>query len=460
MIVRNAHATGEPGVCYIDRVNEDNPIPCLGKIEATNPCGEQPLLPFEACTLGSINVAKFVNTGDSKADLDWSGLAKTVSLAVRFLDDTIDASNYPITDTARLAQANRKIGLGIMGFADAIILLGIRYDSKNAVSFASKLCSFIQKQAHQANQELARERGCFPNWEGSVWDKKHHRPVRNAAVTTIAPTGSISLIAGCNGGIEPIFSIVSKRKTLDDREFVQLSPVVEKLGVEGRWLSDSVRNSLSQGVSLKDIAEMPKGLAEILVTAHETSPEWHVCIQAAFQKHVYNAVSKTVNLPFRATVRVIDRVYRLAFQLGCKGITVYRDGSRNNQVITTGGKIDMSPYRKLTPIPRPYRTQGETFKFRTGCETLFVTVNSDDQGLCEVFANLGKAGGCAAQTEATCRTISISLRSGVDPKELIEQLKNIRCPSTMVRKKTNKDIKRVSCADAIAAAMEEAWGEN
>jgi len=459
-IVFNAHATGEPGICFIDKINEDNPMPNLGRIEATNPCGEQPLLPYEACTLGSINLGKSVTFTSGNANVDWSRLAETVRLAVRLLDNTIDISHYPISDTVQLARANRKIGLGAMGFADILILLGIKYDSEKAVDFAEKLARFVQKHAHDASEELAKERGTFPNWEGSIWDTKYHRRMRNAACTTIAPTGSISIIAGCSSGIEPIFSINSKRKVLDGQKFMLLHPLVEDLGIKEGWLSARIRKLLGQGIPPRDIPEIPRKLAGVLLTAHEVSPEWHVRIQAAFQKHTDNAVSKTVNLPLGATVEDVHRIFRLAYELGCKGITVYRDTAREGQVIRATGSSGGIRAGKLGPRPRPRKTAGETIKFRTGCGTLFVTVNKDEYGICEAFASLGKSGGCAAQTEATCRAISIGLRSGINPEELIEQLRNIRCLSTVSRRKSNKDITVVSCADAIAAAIEESLHHN
>ena len=456
MVAANAHATGEPGLCLIDRVNEDNPTPNLGKIEATNPCGEQPLLSYEACDLGSIVVARFVT--EDATDLDWGSLARTVELGVKFLDDVIDVSCWPVPEIREITLGNRKIGLGIMGFADALILLGIRYDSEEAIAMAEKLASFVQEHAHEASEKLAAERGKFPNWAGSTWDTKCNRPMRNATSTTIAPTGSIGIIAGCNGGIEPIFSIVSKRNILDGEEFVQLPQVVEDLGAGEGWLSDRVRGLLNDGVSPKDIPEIPRRLADALVTAHEISPEWHVRIQAAFQKYTDNAVSKTVNLTSDATIGDVDKTFRLAYELGCKGITVYRDDARPHQAITVPHKTAHSRERArmISPRPRVHRTKGETTKFRMGCGTLFVTVNKDDNGLCEVFANLGKAGGCPSQSEATCRVVSAALRSGVDPKVLVEQLKNIRCPSTAARRRTTEDIDVLSCPDAIAKAIEGA----
>jgi len=453
IIVRNAWATGEPGVCFIDRVNRDNPTPQIAKIEATNPCGEQPLLPYESCNLGSINISKFVNR--DRTDLDWEGLADAVKLGVRFLDNVIDVNHYPISEIQHITLGNRKIGLGIMGFADTLVLLDIRYDSAEAVEFAQRIASFIQEHAHQASENLAKERGCFPNWQGSTWDTRHNRPMRNAGVTTIAPTGTISIIAGCTGGIEPIFSIVSKRRALDGEEFFRLHPLIERLGQQQGWLTDGVRRQLYKGVLPREIPQIPSQLASVLVTAHEIPIEWHVKIQAAFQKYTDNAVSKTVNLPTDATVENVDKAYRLAYELGCKGITVYRDGCRENQVLSTAHRVTQRTPHLASPRSRPDKTEGSTIKKRTGCGSLYVTINRDEDGLFEVFTNLGKAGGCPSQSEATARVVSVALRSGVAPEILIEQLKGIRCLSTVARRKQNKDIDVLSCPDAIARAIEE-----
>jgi ribonucleoside-diphosphate reductase alpha chain len=452
MIITNAHATGEPGVCYIDRVNEDNPTPALGTINATNPCGEQPLLDFEACNLGSLNVSKFVLP--DMTDLNWQALGQSTEFAVRFLDDVIDVNHWPISEIRDVSLGNRKIGLGIMGFADTLVLLGIRYDSDEAVDFARRLSGFIQDRAHKASQKLAQQRGCFPNWKYSVWDTEYHTPMRNAACTTIAPTGSISLIAKCSSGIEPIFKPAYKRRALDGVEFVQLHPLLEQLGAEQGWLNERIRAQLRSGIDLHKIGGVPQDLAEIFVTAHEIAPEWHVRIQAAFQSNVDNAVSKTVNLPADATVEDVDRIFKLAYKSRCKGNTVYRDNSRDNQVILAIGIPDGST--SSAPRPRPRVTFGQTSKFRMGCGTLFVTVNRDGEGICEVFANLGKAGGCPSQTEATCRAVSAALRSGVDPRVMIDQLHSIRCMSAAVAKKSNKAVDVLSCPDAIARALQEA----
>jgi ribonucleoside-diphosphate reductase alpha chain len=454
MIVGNAHGTGEPGVCFIDRVNEGNPTPQSGRINATNPCGEQPLLNYEACNLGSLNISRFVLPDGS--DLDWQDLAMATSHAVRFLDNVVDVNYWPIPQIGKVSLGNRKIGLGIMGFADALFLLGIRYDSDEAVSLAKRLSQFIQEQAHQASQELAQKRGCFPNWEGSIYSTDHHTPMRNAACTTIAPTGSISIIAKCSSGIEPIYSLAYKRRALDGTEFVQVHPLLERIGTEQSWMTEKVRQALISGAHIEEIRGIPRRITEILVTAHQVAPQWHVRIQAAFQSNVDNAVSKTVNLPADATVEDVEKVFQLAYRLGCKGVTVYRDNSRKNQVFSMTEVAEEADKAALGPRPRARVAAGKTSKFRMGCGTLFVTVNRDDKGICEVFANLGKAGGCPAQSEATCRAVSAALRSGVDPRVMIDQLGRIRCLSAAVARKSNKGVDVLSCPDAIARALQEA----
>jgi ribonucleoside-diphosphate reductase alpha chain len=284
--------------------------------------------------------------------------------------------------------------------------------------------------------------------------------MRNAACTTIAPTGSVSIIAECSSGIEPVFAFVTKRRILDGQEFIELHPLLEAVGTEGDWLTDSVRDQLAKGIPPSEIPEIPRELAEVLATAHEIAPEWHVKIQAAFQKNVDNAVSKTVNLPAGATVADVDKVYHLAFECGCKGITVYRDGCRKNQAITASNGTPESGVSPRSPRPRPKTTTGSTTKAKTGCGSLFVTINRDEETLFEVFTNLGKAGGCPSQSEATARILSVALRCGVDPRTLVEQLKGIRCLSTVARRKDNDDIRVLSCPDAIGRAMEEILGEN
>ena len=455
-LVQGAHATGEPGVCFIDRVNEDNPTPRLGRIAATNPCGEMPLLANEACNLGSINLSRFVMR-DTRS-FRWDALRRTVGLAVRFLDSVVDLNQYPTPEISSCSRRTRKIGLGVMGFADALMLLGMRYDSQQAVNFASRVSAFIQGHAHKTSCALANELGNFPGWEGSTWCRDRKQPMRNASVTTIAPTGSISIIAGCSSGMEPVFSLACRRRALDGQEFVEMHPLLEEIGTAEGWLTDAVREALLEGVAPEKIEAIPKRISQVLVTAHKVSADWHVLMQAAFQENVDNAVSKTVNLPATATPQEVDRVFRMAFDMKCKGITVYLDGSRSGQTLSAAGTQDPGGQALLdSPRSRPRDTTGRSIKFRTGCGSLFVTVNRDSAGLCEVFANLGKAGGCPSQSEATCRVVSIALRSGVDPKELIEQLRGIRCLSTaMARRKNGVNV--LSCPDAIARALEEVAG--
>ena len=331
IIVNCAHKTGEPGVIFIDRINRDNPTPSLGRIEATNPCGEQPLLPFEACTLGSINLTKFVRVTDGKVDMDWPALADTVKLAVRFLDNIIDVCNYPVRDTVRLVQANRKIGLGVMGFADALFLLGISYDSEQGVEFASTVMNFINQRARDASAALANQRGPFPNWNESVWRTKRNLKVRNASLTCVAPTGTISIIADCSCGIEPVFSLVFVRRILAGAKMLQINPVFEKGATKAGFYSKKLQNQIAKAGSVQQITQIPPNIRKIFKCAYDIKPEWHIQMQAAFQQHCDAAVSKTINFRENATPAAVDKAYKLAYQLGCKGITIYRRHSRAHE---------------------------------------------------------------------------------------------------------------------------------
>ncbi|MHC4157962.1 MAG: adenosylcobalamin-dependent ribonucleoside-diphosphate reductase [Planctomycetota bacterium] len=331
MIVKCAHKTGEPGVVFIDRINHDNPTPSLGRIEATNPCGEQPLLPYEACTLGSINLTKFVKSGNGKKDLDWPALAETVKLAVRFLDNIIDVCNFPVRDTARLSQANRKIGLGVMGFADCLFLLGIAYDSQQGIEFGETVMSFINKRARDASHALANLRGPFPNWNESVWRTERNRKVRNASLTCIAPTGTISIIANCSCGIEPTYSLVFVHQILDDSKMLQVNPVFKQAGEKRSFYNKSLEEKILKAGSIQKIPQIPAKIRKIFKCAYDIKPELHVQMQAAFQRHCDAAVSKTINFSDKATVAAVDKAYKLAYQLGCKGITIYRRRSRRGE---------------------------------------------------------------------------------------------------------------------------------
>lgn len=328
-IVKSAWGTGDPGLVFLDTVNKQNPTPLVGEIEATNPCGEQPLLPYESCNLGSINAARLVR--DSEIDFD--RLADIVRLAVRFLDNVIDANRYPIPQIEERTKANRKIGLGIMGFADALLLLGLPYDSEAALAVGEKFMGFISTEAEAESCRLAECRGAFPNYALSIFASQGARR-RNASITTIAPTGTISLIAGCSSGIEPLFAVCYARQVLGERREFATHPLLEQMA--GQYLTDDVRREISRTGSLQNVKQIPQSIRRLFVTAHDIDPEWHVRMQAAFQRHVDSAVSKTVNLRREATPKDIARIYLLAHQFGCKGITVFRDGCKEDQVLTPG----------------------------------------------------------------------------------------------------------------------------
>ncbi len=456
-IAAMAWKTGDPGVVFIDRINQDNPTPQLGNIESTNPCGEQPLLPYESCNLGSINLAKMLRTKDGTAEIDYPKLAKTVKITVRFLDNVIDVNKFPLDKIAKMTKKSRKIGLGVMGFADMLIRLGIAYDSGEALQVASKVMHFIHEEACKASAELAKERGAFPAFKGSIYDVPGGRKLRNASCTTIAPTGTLSIIAGCSSGIEPLFALSYTRHILDGAQLLEVNPYFEEEAKRGGFYSEELMQRLADGAKLRDMEEVPDGVKRLFVTAHEITPEWHVRMQAAFQKSTDNAVSKTVNFPQEATREDIAKVYMMAYEEGLKGITIYRDRSREAQVLTTGRAEEVEGVG-LVPRKRAKVTSGVTERVTTGCGYIYVTVNSDDQGICEVFSSLGKAGGCAsAQLEATCRLISLALRSGVDVASIVRQLRGIRCPS--IAWEEGKAV--LSCADAIASVLEKhIGGEN
>jgi len=337
IIVRNAWQTGEPGVVFIDRINEHNPTPQLGRIEATNPCGEQPLLPYEACNLGSVNLGRFVTKACTpEADVDWDGLRQAVHLATRFLDNVIDANNYPLPEIERMCKANRKIGLGIMGFADALYKLGVPYNSEGGLAWGERFMQFVNDAAHNYSEHLARCRGCFENWSGSVWHTRRNRMMRNAAVTTVAPTGTISIIANCSGGIEPMFSLAFMRNVLRDQaQGEQPLPEVNETfrrDAEARGIySPELIERVAREGTLAHIEGVPEHIKRVFVCAHDISPEWHIQMQAAFQRHCDSSISKTINFLASATPRDVEDIYRLAFELGCKGVTVYRDGCRSYQ---------------------------------------------------------------------------------------------------------------------------------
>ena len=449
-IVDMAWRTGDPGVVFIDRINEHNPTKHLGDIESTNPCGEQPLLPYESCNLGSINLARMLRNTNGATEIDYPKLARTMRIAVRFLDNVIDVNKFPLPQIAEMTRKTRKIGLGVMGFADMLITLGISYDSEEALQIGTDIMQFIDEEALKASVELGKERGVFPAFEGSKYADEGLR-VRNATRTTIAPTGTLSMIAGCSSGIEPLFALSYTRNILDGARLVEGNPCFEEAARNGDFYSEELMRKLADGAHLSDIEDAPDKIKRLFVTAHEISPEWHVRMQAAFQKSTNNAVSKTVNFPQETTREDVAKVYKLAYEEGLKGITIYRDRSRDAQVLTTG-KQEKAEDSKVTPRKRSKITTGITERVTTGCGALYVTVNSDEQGIFEVFSNLGKSGGCAsAQLEATCRLISLALRARVDVASLVKQLRGIRCPS--IAWEEGKAI--LSCADAIASVLEK-----
>jgi len=450
-IVDMAWRTGDPGIVFIDRINQDNPTPHLGRIESTNPCGEQPLLPYESCNLGSINLARMLRTTNGTAEIDYPKLVETVKVAARFLDNVIDVNKFPLPQIEKMTKKSRKIGLGVMGFADMLTQLGIPYDSEEALQAASDVMRFISEEAHKASVELANERGVFPAFKDSIYDRPDGSRLRNACRTTIAPAGTLSIIAGCSSGIEPLFALSYTRNILDGAQLVEVNPYFEEAARNGGFYSEELMQQLAAGAKLHDIDGIPDSIKRLFVTAHEITPEWHVRTQAAFQKSTDNAVSKTVNFPQEATREDIAKVYMLAYEEGLKGITIYRDRSRDAQVLTTGKEEKIEGVGR-TPRKRSKVTTGITERVTTGCGYIYVTVNSDEQGICEVFSHLGKAGGCAsAQLEATCRLISLALRAGMDVAAVVRQLRGIRCPS--IAWEEGKSI--LSCADAIASILEK-----
>ncbi|MDP2744750.1 MAG: vitamin B12-dependent ribonucleotide reductase [Dehalococcoidia bacterium] len=450
---------GDPGIIFIDRINRDNPTPHLGAIESTNPCGEQPLLPYESCNLGSINLTKALRQKNGGFEVDYPRLARIVKLAVRFLDNVIDVNQFPLPQIAERTRATRKVGLGVMGFADMLLQLGVPYNSEEALRLAGELMRFIDEKALETSIQLAEGRGVFPAFQGSVYDSPGKPRVRNAARTTIAPTGTLSIIAGCSSGIEPLFALSYMRNILDGESMVEVNPYFEQVARQRGFYSAELMQRLAAGGKLADMDGIPEDVKKVFVTAHDITPEWHVKMQSAFQRFTNNAVSKTVNFPHDATREDVSHVYMLAFKEGVKGITIYRDGSREGQVLSVARKEPAAEKESQlhrddgarTPRRRPPVTTGFTEKVTTGCGNMYVTVNSDEQGICEVFSSLGKTGGCAsAQLEATCRLISLALRSGVDTNSITKHLRGIRCPS--IAWQDGRAV--LSCADAIGSVLE------
>lgn len=442
-IIEHAHATGEPGVMFIDRMNDGNPVRKVGLYESTNPCGEQPLLPYESCNLGSVNLAhmlKAVVAPDNprslyRYEVDWDRLDATVRDAVHFLDNVIEANRYPLPEIDVNTKSNRKIGLGVMGWADMLLLMGIPYHSEDAFALGEKVIERVNRVGHEASVELGRQRGHFPLWERSQFYRGGVGPeMRNSTVTTIAPTGTISIIAGCSSGIEPLFAVSYVRTVMDNTKMVEVNPYFEKIAREQGFYSQELMERIAEAGSVQEFAEIPSEVRRVFVTSHDIPPEDHVRMQAVWQKHTDNAVSKTINLPREATVDDVRKAYELAFKLQCKGVTVYRDGCRADQVLSTGGTTAAAAsgetaggaFGSCRMKDRPEELEGITVKIKTGYGNLYITVNTLEGRPFEVFAQIGKSGySTMADTEAICRLISLGLRSGIPVSNIVEQLKGI-----------------------------------
>jgi len=510
MIIHGAWLTGEPGTFFIDRANEYNPVPALGSYEATNPCGEQPLLPYDVCNLGSINLGKFVKEDarpgtDPEEGVDWDSLRTVIHLATHFLDNVIDANVYPLPEIHDLAQNIRRIGLGVMGWADMLVRLGIPYDSAEGVDLGRRMMEFVNEESRNASEKLAETRGVFPAWEESIWgpDKKAARrpdgervrpmrTLRNCNLTTVAPTGTISIFAGCSGGIEPMFAVAFMRNQAGVL-MPDVNPDFVRMAEEGGWYSEDLMERIAQEGHIH-FDEVPEDVQRVFRTAHDITPEWHVRMQAAFQEHTDSAISKTTNFPREATEEQVREIYELAYSLGCKGVTVYRDGAREGQVLSTGAttkgdaaaepseiaalesqladareeahnlrievdllKADLLD-RDLTAgaarhkRQRPAALRGYTMKMMSPLGDLYVTINEDVNGRpFEVFCTLGKAGGAAmADAEAIGRLMSLGLRSGISIRQVKDQLRGISCDRA-VGLGPNKVL---SVPDAVGQAIE------
>jgi ribonucleoside-diphosphate reductase alpha chain len=437
-IVVSAWQSGEPGVIFIDRMNEANPTPQVGAIESTNPCGEQPLLPYESCNLGSLNLALMVKRdSDGKYMMDWDELKRVVRLAVRFLDNVIEANRYPLARINEVTKSNRKIGLGVMGWADLLFKLEIPYNSDAAIKLAETIMRTIDGESKEASVILAKVRGPFPNFKDSIYDEKGGLKVRNATTTTIAPTGTISIICDTSGGIEPLFSLAFVREIMDKDRLIEVNGTFEQIAREEGFYSKELIERIAGHQHINEIEDIPEKWRSIFVTAHDIEPEWHIRMQAAFQKYTDNAVSKTINFPQEATPDQVAEVYRLAYKLGCKGLTVYRDGSIENQPMQKGldkkagpeesqaeaSHLSRGEWGKILPIKRPRSLTGITDSRQTPEGNLYLTMNFHDGQPFELFAQIGKAGSdISAFTEAIARLISLAFRCGIETEAVADEL--------------------------------------
>ena len=469
ILVQKAWESGDPGIVFIDRINRDNPTPMQGEIESTNPCGEQPLLPYEACNLGSINLASFFKKpkkGSAKEDLspdtciDWDELRRVIHLSVRFLDNVIDASRFPIPLIETNVHKNRKIGLGVMGWADLLFLLEIPYDSEQAINLAGRLMKFTRDEGRDASRMLAQERGPFPAYGESIFAAHQEGPYRNATITTIAPTGTLSILAGCSSGVEPLFALCFARNVMDGERLVETNPYFEQALKDNNSYSDTLMEAVAAKGSIKDMDYLPESMRKVFITAMDIEPVWHLRMQAAFQEYTDNAVSKTVNLPNSASIDDIRNIYWMAYQLGCKGVTVYRDGCKSIQVLYTGeGQKSNAEDREdaATVRDRPDLIYGFTQKVQTGLGTMYVTINEVDGRPFELFVTIGKSGhSITAKAEAIGRLVSLALRSGIEVSEIVKQIKGIGGEHPVFQKKGLL----LSIPDAIAWILENRYLSN
>ena len=460
LLVHKAWASGDPGIVFLDRINRDNPTPAQGEIESTNPCGEQPLLPYEACNLGSINLARFVQPARRADDaaregVDWQALRRVIHLAVLFLDNVIDASRFPLDLITERVRSNRKIGLGVMGWADMLFQLGVAYNSQEALDLAEDVMRFVQEEGRAASIQLAEERGPFPTFGESLYALKGMKPQRNATVTTIAPTGTLSIIGGCSSGVEPLFALCFARNVMDGERLVEVNPYFEAALLSTNDHTPELMEAVAACGSIQDMDFLPAELRRVFVTAMDISAEAHLRMQAAFQKYTDNAVSKTVNLANNATVEDIEHIYRLAYELDCKGVTVYRDGCKSMQVLTTGGADKKAEAGHASVVrQRPDVVEGFTQKVQTGLGVLYLTVNEVDGQPFEVFATIGKSGrSITAKAEAIGRLVSLCFRSGVAVRDVVAQLKGIGGEHPVFQKKGIL----LSIPDAIAWVLENRY---
>lgn len=464
LIVDHAWNTGDPGVLFLDRIEKDNPTPHLGKIDTTNPCGEQPLLPYETCNLGSVVLSRMLKKERGRYVIDFDKLKETIKYSVHYLDNTIDLNSFPLSQMKKMAEDNRKIGLGVMGFADMLIKMGIPYNSKKAVDTAEEIMRFINREAHKASRELGENKGSFHNFMESVWYKKRkYKAMRNAAVTTIAPTGYTSIVASCSSGVEPVYALVySRENSMGGVNQFEIHPLFLKEAKEKNFYSEDLIKKIFKQGSIQNIKEVPDNLKKVFVTSRDIEPVWDLKIQAAFQKHTDNAVSKTINFKNSASKEDIAKVYQEAYKLSCKGVTVYRDGCKNLQVLKTGESNNKNEkeenskdvvIQSLPKKPRPEVVTGSTYELKTAYGGLYVTINSDESGNpFEVFATIGKSGGFfAADSEAICRLISLAFRSNIPASEIVKQISGIRGPMPSWSKKGTV----LSIPDAIAKILAE-----